>query len=97
MRDWAPPHGASFDEALRCVAQKVKEEFRQGYINMFQTEHVLQAYQAGIETLQYEFMITTGGDYYWMRVTARIVQWESDGSIHMFAYRQNIDAEKQKE
>ena len=92
------PHGASFDEALHCVAQQqVKEEFRQGYINMFKTEHVLQAYQAGIETLQYEFMITTGGDYYWMRVTARIVQWESDGSIHMFAYRQNIDAEKQKE
>ena len=29
--------------------------------------------------------------YYWMRITARIVKLESDDSIHMLVYRQNID------
>ena len=40
---------------------------------------------------------SNGGDYYWMRITARIVQRESDGSVHMLTYRQNIDAEKRWE
>ena len=35
--------------------------------------------------------------YYWMRITARIVKLESDDSIHMLVYRQNIDTEKRRE
>lgn len=90
----APP-GTPYDQALSIVAeQQIKEEFRQGYITTFAPENVLSAYQKGCETLRYDFMISTGGDYYWMRITARIMQRESDGTVHMLTYRQNIDAEK---
>ncbi len=57
----------------------------------------MKAYREGKETLRYDFMIANGGDYYWMRIIARIVPFEGDGSIHMLVYRQNIDAEKRQE
>lgn len=93
------PRGSSFDKALHTVAEKqIKEEFRQGYINTFLPENVLRAYEAGADHLAYEFMTTKDGSkYYWMRITARIVKLESDDSIHMLIYRQNIDAEKRQE
>lgn len=92
------PPGTPYDKALRLVARKqVKEEFREGYIDTFAPENVLRAFEEGLESLRHDFMISTGGDYYWMRITARIIRWESDGSIHMLTYRQNIDAEKQQE
>ena len=93
----APP-GTPYDKALQIVAQKqIKEEFRRGYVETFRTESVLRAYEEGRDTLRYEFMISTGGEYYWMRITARIMRWESDGSLHMLTYRQNINAEKLRE
>ncbi len=92
------PSGTPYDKALRIVADKqIKEEFRQGYLDMFSPENVLHAYKNGQDTLRYDFMISTGGDYYWMRITARIIYWESDDSIHMLTYRQNIDAEKRQQ
>ncbi|MDO5603187.1 MAG: sensor domain-containing diguanylate cyclase, partial [Oscillospiraceae bacterium] len=91
------PAGTPYDKALYIVAEKqIKKEFQQGYIKTFSPENVLRAYQAGQEMLRYEFMISTGGDYYWMRITAKAVEWE-DGSVHMLTYRQNIDAEKKQE
>lgn len=93
------PAGTPFGSALHIIAAKqVKEEFRQGYIATFSPENVLRAYASGQDTLRYDFMISSGGqDYYWMRITARIVRCESDGAIHMLTYRQNIDAEKRQE
>lgn len=93
------PAGTPFDSALHIIAAKqVKEEFRQGYIATFSPENVLRAYASGQDTLRYDFMISSGEqDYYWMRITARIVRCESDGAIHMLTYRQNIDAEKRQE
>lgn len=93
------PENCPYDRALRLIsAQQIKPEFRQGYLDTFAPDHVLQAYEQGRETLRYEFMISTDGqDYYWMRITARIVRLESDGSIHLLVYRQNIDAEKRRE
>lgn len=92
------PSGTPYDKALQIVAEKeIKEEFRQGYLDMFSPENILRAYKNGQDTLRYDFMITTGGDYYWMRITARIIYWESDDSIHLLTYRQNIDAEKRQE
>lgn len=89
--------GTPYNQALCVVAEKqIKEEFRQGYIDTFKPENVLSAYENGQETLWYDFMISTGGEYYWMHITARIVKLES-GAIHMLMYRQNIDAEKQRE
>ena len=93
------PAGTPFGSALHIIAAKqVKEEFRQGYIATFSPENVLRAYASGQDTLRYDLMISSGGqDYYWMRITARIVRCESDGAIHMLTYRQNIDAEKRQE
>ena len=92
------PPGSRFDDALGIIAEKqIKEEFRQGYLDAFCTEHVLRAYAEGREELVYEFMASRDGQsYYWMRVTARIVKWESDDTIHLLLYRQNIDAEKRQ-
>ena len=93
------PHGCPFDKVLRIIAEKqIREDFRQGYLDTFLPENVLRAYQAGTDRLTYEFMITEDGQtYFWMRITAGLVAWESDGSVHMLVYRQNIDAEKRQE
>lgn len=91
--------GMPYDESLKIVAQKqIKEEFREGYMNTFCPENVRRVFENGQDTLRYEFMILNdSGNYYWMRIIARIVRWESDGSIHMLTYRQNIDTEKRQE
>lgn len=93
------PHGTPYDKALQIVAEKqVKEEFRQGYLDTFLPENVLRAFRQGRETLRYELMISRDGvEYYWMRITARLVPLEGDGSLRMLVYRQNIDAEKKQE
>lgn len=92
------PADTPYDKALHIIAEKqIKAEFRQGYLNTFRPENVLRAYEAGQESLRYDFLTSTGGDYFWMRITARIVRWESDDSIHMLVYRQNIDVEKRQE
>lgn len=93
----APP-GTPYDKALHIIAEKqIKPEFRKGYLDTFSPEPVLRAFKEGKDALEYEFMISNGGEYYWMRITARLVQLESDGSVHMLVYRQNIDAEKRQE
>ena len=92
------PRGASYTRSLHIVAEKqIKEEFRQGYLETFLPKNVLAAYESGRDELRYEFMISTGGEYYWLRITACIVKNDVDGSIHMLTYRQNIDAEKRRE
>lgn len=91
--------GDSFDKVLRLIAEKqIKPEFRQGYLDTFTPEHVIRAFEMGQDHLQYELLTSTGSqDYYWIRIIARLVRWESDHSIHMLVYRQNIHAEKQRE
>lgn len=89
-----------FDEALETIARKqIKEEFREGYVHTFSPENVLKAYHNGINSLRYDFMISSDGGrhYYWMRITAHIFHWEEDDSVRMLTYRQNIDAEKRRE
>lgn len=93
------PPGTPYNEALKIVAEKqIREDFRQGYIDTFAPEHVIDTYRRGEESLQYDFMISTDGShYYWMRIVAQIVLWKEDQSIHMFTYRQNIDTMKRQE
>lgn len=93
------PKGASYNESLRIIADKqIKEEYRQGYIDTFSREHVLEVYRQGTENLRYDFMMSTNGvDYYWMRINAHIFTWKEDDSVRMMIYRQNIDAEKRRE
>lgn len=94
----APPD-IPYDKALRIIAQKqVKEEYREGYIGTFDPLLVLEAFEKGIENLQYDFMITVDGKhYYWMRITAQIFRWQEDNSVRMLVYRQNIDEQKKQE
>lgn len=91
--------GLPFDQGLRVIANKqIKEEYREGYINIFSPENVIKEYKKGNKSLRYEFMITEDGiNYSWMRVDAYIFYSPEDSSIHMFAYRKNIDEEKKKE
>lgn len=91
--------GLPYDKGLRIIAEKqIKPAFRQGYLDTFLPENVLRAYETGQESLHYDFMISKDGiSYYWMRITARLVWLESDRSLHMLTYRQNIDAEKRRE
>ena len=94
----APP-GTPYDQALHMIAEKqIKPEFQQGYQDTFSPAHVLSAFQEGTDSLRYEFMISNDGEnYYWMRITARLLVSEGDGSLHMMIYRQNIDEEKRRE
>lgn len=93
------PKGTTYDEFLKIVAEKqIKEEYRQGYIDMFSRENVLEVYSKGIEDLCYDFMISNDGDnYYWMRINTHIFTWHEDDSVRMLIYRQNIDDEKRRE
>lgn len=93
------PKGTSYDKALEIIAEKqIKEEFRQGYVDLFSPEHVLEAYAQGTENLCYDFMISNDGESFcWMRINAHIFTWSEDGSVRMLVYRQNIDAEKRRE
>lgn len=94
------PGHLPYDKALPIIAkQQIKAEYREGYIRTFSPDHVLKAYEEGMESLRYDFMITNDGgySYYWMRITARIFYWEDDQSVRMLLYRQNIDSEKRHE
>lgn len=88
-----------FNETLKIIAEKqIKEEFRQGYLDMFSPESVMKAFEEGSENLHYDFMISTDGEkYYWMQITAHIFYWDEDNSVRMLVYRQNIDEEKKRE
>lgn len=92
------PRGTSFSEGLAIIAKKqIKEEFREGYLGTFSPDKVLEAYEEGTEGLRYECMISSGGEYYWLRITGRIVKNDEDNTVHMLVYRQNINAEKMRE
>lgn len=93
------PPNIPYDKALLQIAEKqIKEEFRQGYVDSFSPDKVLDAYAQGKEKLQYDFMISNDGEnYYWMRITAQLFLWGEDNSIRMMVYRENIDTEKRRE
>lgn len=91
--------GVPYDQGLRLIAeQQIKEEFRAGYLEMFSPESAIREYENGKNHLQYDFMICQDGrDYHWMRVDAYLFYSEEDRSVHMFAYRKNMDDEKRAE
>lgn len=93
------PKHTPYDAFLNIVAKgQIKEEFREGYLQMFCREHVLEAFEKGKDTLVYDFMMSQDGvHYYWIRITARLFTWKEDASIRMFTYHQNIDAQKLEE
>lgn len=90
--------GLPYDQGLRVIAQtQIKEEFRDGYVNIFSPENILRQYEAGCNHLHYEFMISeNGSSYHWMRIDAYIFYSQEDKCVHMFIYRKNIDKEKKQ-
>lgn len=88
-----------YDQGLKVIAEKqIKEEYRDGYVSTFTPENVIRQYEKGNNHLRYDFKITQDGSrYFWMRIDAYIFFSQEDESIHMFTYRKNIDAEKEKE
>ncbi len=88
-----------YSQSLCVIAEKqIKEEFREGYINIFTPENVVREYENGNDHLQYDFMITQdGGEYFWMRIDTYIFLCREDQCLHMFTYRKNISEDKKKE
>ncbi len=93
------PMDVPYREALKAIARhQIKEEFAEGYLTTFMPENVLEAYNNGISELYYDFMITNDDEHYrWMRIRARIFYWDSDQSVRMITYRQDVTAEKEHE
>lgn len=91
--------GLPFDQGLRVIADKqIKEEFREGYVEMLRPENAIREYEAGRDHLRYDFMISLDGEeYHWVRVETYLFFSEEDNCIHMFSYRRNIDKEKKSE
>lgn len=88
-----------YDQGLKVIAEKqIKEEYREGYVSTFTPENVIRQYEMGNNHLRYDFKITQEGSrYFWMRIDAYIFFSQEDECIHMFTYRKNINAEKEKE
>lgn len=88
-----------YDQALGVIAEKqIVSEFRRGYLDIFNSKNALRQFAMGNDHLGYEFQICKDGkDCHWMRIDAHIFYSPEDKSVHMFTYRRNIDAEKQKE
>ncbi len=93
------PEDASYSEALKDIAKKqIKEEYIEGYLETFSRENVIRNYKEGNHNLTYDFQISSDGvNYRWMRILGQIFFWQSDRSLHLITYRQNIDAEKNRE
>lgn len=91
--------GFSYDDGLRIIAEKqIDPEFREGYINLFNAKNVLREFRKGNQRLSYDLLISQDGkNWHWMRIDAHVFYSPDDDSVHMFTYRKNIDAEKQKE
>lgn len=91
--------GMPFDQGLRIIAEKqIKEEYRDGYVQMFTPENAIREFESGNNHLSYDFMITQDGiNYHWIRMETYLFYSNADHSIHMFSYRRNIDSEKQNE
>lgn len=91
--------GLPFNESLKAIAEsQIKEEYRDGYVQMFNPENAIREFNEGNTHLYYEFMIALDGtNYHWIRVDAFMFYSEEDGCIHMFSYRKNIDKEKRQE
>lgn len=89
----------TYDRALKnTIINQVKEEYQQGYLDMFSRESVIQHFKSGKDTLQYDYLFSeTNEDYYWVRTNARVFFWPADQSIRMITYQQNVDREKRRE
>lgn len=95
------PEDTPFDVALKLNAsQNIKPEFRESYLKLLNYKNLLETYAKGITNLTYDYLylddIETDTSH-WVRLQAQLFFWNSDNSLHMIAYHQNIDDEKRRE
>lgn len=90
---------ASYDEAMRVLAgTQIKEEFRQSFLEISSRENILKVYHNDIRELRYDVMMNTHWEnYHWVSIRARLFYWDSDQSVHMIIYSQDITEEKEHE
>ncbi len=88
-----------FEEAMKILTEiRIKEEFQEGFAAMFSQENVLEAFAKGIRELDYDCMISTPEKgYKWVRMQARLFYYNSDKSVHMIVFTQDINDEKERE
>ncbi len=93
------PASSTYDDALRALCNKqVKKEHREGVLRVLSRENILREYQAGHGNLRHDFMMSLDGkEYRWTRVIVHSYTWQEDGSVRMFAYFRNIDAERRRQ
>ena len=91
--------GVQFKDAMTALTEmQIKEEFREGFAAMFSQENVLDAFEKGIRELDYDCISTPpGGEEKWVRLRARLFYYNSDKSVHMIVFSQDISAEKARE
>lgn len=88
-----------YAEALKKIAEKrVKEEYLEKYLETFSPTNVLACYNNGITNLLFDCQfLCSDGNYRWLRITGRIFYWQSDHSVRMISYREDIDDQKRRE
>lgn len=86
-------------DALRYIAKNhIAAEYAEGYLKMFDPHNILEEFSHGVESLHYDFPFSRdGSEYYWVRLNTRTFFWQSDKTIRMIVFRQNIDDEKRRE
>jgi diguanylate cyclase (GGDEF)-like protein len=77
----------------------VKEEFREGFIEITSPERVLDNYKNGVREISYECMMKNAhwNEYRWVRVQARLFYYNSEKAVHMIFFNQDISEEKERE
>lgn len=91
--------GSRFRDAMKTVTEtQIKKEFQEGFAAVFSQENVLKAFAGGIRELNYDcIVITAEKGEKWVRMRARLFYYNSDKSVHMIVFSQDIDAEKERE
>ena len=88
-----------FADAMAALTEiQIKEGFREEFAAIFSQENILDAFERGIRELDYECMIAPPGEgEKWVRLRARLFYYNSDKSVHMIVFSQDISAEKARE
>jgi diguanylate cyclase (GGDEF)-like protein len=89
---------ATYEQVLHGMAGHIHERFVDAYLETFSPHAVTAAWEKGTSSLTCEVMQSGDGeDYHWIRITSRIFSFETDHSIRLITFHQNIDDEKRKE
>ena len=93
------PPDAPYSALLREVANRqIDPGHRRLFLDTFSLRRVLEAYAGGEKNLSCELRAALDEQtFHWLRVSARIFFLPHDNSVRMLIFRQNINAEKQRE